>query len=278
MGLTTKLLPTNLLNMVKRSRPIYSAARRMRFTAGTALGSRFVAGLDSRAHYNDFMLNSTNRTDVESYRRGAQAFVDILGNSIKAAGRSWDSIGRVLEVGCGYGRIIRELRSKVPSDRIDVCDVIDEGARFTAAEFGVRRVPVIEQVSGHQPNTYDLIYLLSVYTHLPLSMIEENLSAAARTLKSGGVIVFTTHGFVSASTAERYNQFWLDKPTVLNALSANGYYYERYPYYYAEYGLTWLSTDQTKALVTRVAPDLKLVRHDAGHLDGHQDVFVFQKA
>ena len=277
MSLPTKILPKSVLDSVKRTRPVYQLGRKARFALGSRIGARYVDGLRSRAHYNDFMLSSTSDAHIESYRRGAVEFVELLGRSLTAAGRSWADVGSCLEVGCGYGRIVRELRGKLEAGTISVCDVIDEGARFTAAEFGVRKLPVVEMMGPGHDGTFDLVYLLSVYTHLNREMIATNLKKAAALLNAGGVLVFTTHGQKSADMAERYDQYWLDKPKLLATLAADGFYYERYPYYYADYGLTWMLTEEVERLVASTAPSLERVAHWPVAVDGHQDVFVYRK-
>ena len=274
----TKLLPTNVLNAVKRTRLVYQVGRKARFALGSYMGARHVPALDSRAHYNDFMLSSTSADHLRSYRRGAVEFVDILGRSLQEAGRDWHSVKSCLEIGCGYGRIVRELRHKLPPQAISVCDVIDEGARFTAAEFGVRRVPVIEAMGEEYEEDFDLIYLLSVYTHLPRQMIEDNLARVSRLLKPNGVLVFSMHGKQSAEMAEIYEQYWLDKPKLNAELDRSGLFYERYPYYYAEYGLTWIVADEMKKIVAKAAPRLEFIAHHALAVDGHQDIFVYRRA
>ncbi len=277
MKIPTKVLPKDVLDSIKRTRPVYALGRRVRFALGSRLGARAVPGLAGRAHYNDFMLSSTDADHVGGYLRGAREFVGLLGRSLKEAGRDWSSIEACLEVGCGYGRIVRELRNSLDPSRIYVTDVIAEGARFTAAEFGATAIPVIERSAETMPGKFDLVYLLSVYTHLRRDLVARNLAAVARALKTGGVLVFTTHGQGSAETAERYEQYWLDKQAVLTGMSAEGYYYERYPYYYDEYGLTWFRGDAMRALVSETAPALEFVSHHPMALDGHQDLFVFRK-
>lgn len=241
------------------------------------MGARWVEALGTRAHYNDFMLTSTEPDHVESYRKGAVEFIGILGRALSEAGRGWGDVKACLEIGCGYGRIVRELRRVLPARAISVCDVIDEGARFTAEEFGVRKLPVVERLAPEIREAFDLVYLLSVYTHLDRTMIEANLASVASLLKPGGVLVFTTHGKQSAEMAERYDQYWLDKAKLNAALDRSGFYYERYPYYYAEYGLTWIAADEMKRLAQTIAPDLELVAHHPLAVDGHQDVFVYRK-
>jgi SAM-dependent methyltransferase len=276
--LPTKILPRSLLDTVKRRRPIYYVGRKARFALGSTLGARYVEGLGGKAHYNDFMLRGFDKKSVEKYRAGALEFVGILGQALTEAGRSWGSVSACLEVGCGYGRIVRELRQETPAETISVCDVIDEAARFTASEFGVRRVGVLPDAVEGLKGQFDLVYLLSVYTHLRLDLIEANLAAVAATLKPGGVVVFTTHGDASAAMAEIYEQYWLDKARVLAELESTGFYYERYPYYYDDYGLTWFKQANVLAMVERVAPSLQFVAcHPAG-LEQHQDVYVYRKA
>lgn len=277
MPLPTKILPKSLLDSVKRTRPVYQVGRKARFALGSQMGSRWVEALGSRAHYNDFMLTSTEPDRVESYRKGAVEFVGILGRALEEAGRDWDDVKACLEVGCGYGRIVRELCRVLPARAISVCDVIDEGACFTAEEFGVRKLPVVERLAPEIREAFDLVYLLSVYTHLDRTFIEANLASVASLLKPGGVLVFTTHGKQSAEKAEIYDQYWLDKTKLNTELDRTGFFYERYPYYYAEYGLTWIVADEVKRLVAATAPDLEFVAHHPLAVDGHQDVFVYHK-
>lgn len=89
--------------------------------------------------------------------------------------------------------------------------------------------------------------------------------------------MITLQGRGSAEIAERYNQYWLNKARVLKALDHDGYYYERYPYYYGEYGMTWFTRSTFDGLVAEVAPELNAVAYHPLDLEGHQDVAVFQK-
>jgi SAM-dependent methyltransferase len=273
----TQILPKGTLDTIKRSRPIYTIGRKVRFAVGELLGSREVPGLTGRTHYNDFMLVSTDPAVVETYVRGANQFIDILERSCSEAGRDPSTIGEVLEVGCGYGRIVRELRKRMPAARVHVSDVIDGAARFTAAEFGCHEMLPLEDAGAEYNERFDLVYLLSVYTHLRRDLVAANLRRLSAILKPDGVAVITLHGRGSAEIAERYNQYWLDKARVLNALDRDGYYYERYPYYYGEYGLTWFTRPTFDGLIAEVAPELQAVAYHPLDLEGHQDVAVFRK-
>lgn len=274
----TQIVPPDVLNVIKRSRPVYKYGRRLRFAVGSMMGARNIDGVRGRVHYNDFMLSSSTPGDVDRYTAGAERFVDILERSLRECGRDWGNAGPILEIGCGYGRIVRALRQRRPKAEIFVSDVIEEGARWSASEFAATRIPPIEQAGPQYDGKFGLIYLLSVYTHLRRDMVEDNLRRTVAALRSGGTLVFTIHGQHSADTAERYNQYWLDKSKLLSGLSRNGYYYERYPYYYDEYGLTWFTQDAVQELVRKIAPELKFVAYHKAGLDDHQDVFVYSKA
>lgn len=93
----------------------------------------------------------------------------------------------------------------------------------------------------------------------------------------GGITVFTTHGQGSADTAERYKQYWLDKAKVQEALGREGYYYERYPYYYTEYGLTWFTPQAVEAVVAEASESLHVISYHPIALEEHQDLFVCRK-
>ncbi|WP_232065956.1 class I SAM-dependent methyltransferase [Mycobacterium heidelbergense] len=274
--LSVKILPANVLNTIKRARPIYAVARRARFAAGSLLGARTLPGLDGRVHYNDFMLGSSNPADVQVYHRIAQEIVSRLGRSLNEAGRDWDTLGSVLEVGCGYGRIVRELRNAVPADRIYVSDVIDEGARFTASEFGAKQIPA--DPGPEWDGRFDLIYLLSVYSHMHRLAVADHLRRMQDLLAPGGVLVFTTHGRFSAENLEEYEHYWLDKSQVLDALADAGYYFERYPYYYDEYGMTWFTQEAVESLVAESAPALESVSCHLNDVAGQQDFYVWRKS
>jgi SAM-dependent methyltransferase len=273
----TKVLTKGILDAVKHSRPIYHVGRKLRFALGDSLGARPVDGISGRVHYNDFMLNSTAPADVAYYLRGANEFVDILERSCKEAGRDPQSIAAILEVGCGYGRIVRELRKRMPWANVSVSDVIESAARFTAAEFGAQYVAPLEEAVAEYNGRFDLVYLLSVYSHLRRDMVAANLHHVSAALKPGGVAVITLQGQGSAETVERYGFYWLDKNKLLQALARDGYHYEKYPYYYAEYGVTWFTQPAFDQLVRETTPELTAVSFRLMDIDGHQDVLVYRK-
>lgn len=128
---------------------------------------------------------------------------------------------RVLDFGCGWGRITRFLARDVPPDRLFGCDpvqgILDVCRRNgVPATFGLSD-PTADRLpfDGH----FDLAYAFSVFTHLSESAHERALTALHTGLRPGGTLVVTVrppghlgepagtpfHYVSHAETPENYN-------------------------------------------------------------------------
>ncbi|MEO8661440.1 MAG: class I SAM-dependent methyltransferase, partial [Bryobacteraceae bacterium] len=231
-------------------------------------------------HYNDFMLNSTSSQDVARYVDGTTNFIQILEHAMELCGRDLGSASGILEIGCGYGRIVRALPEKITPDRIYVCDVIEEASDFCAREFGVRKANG-DEIGTTLRECFDVVYLLSVFTHLDEEHITQLWQKITQSLRPGGILVLTLHGPSSAAQMENYGKHWeQQKPGILDTLNKTGYYYEKYNYYSENYGMSWFSRDRFMNLIGKMAPpsiQMAPVYFGEAALDGHQDVFVFRR-
>ena len=171
--MNTKVLPESVLNKIKSNRTVYQIARGARSSVGSLLGGRNIPGVPGKVHYNDFMLDSTDPKDVVHYLGAARATVAQLEESLGAAGKTWQDVQSMLEFGSGYGRITRLLVQKIEPSKLTVCDVIDESSRFCAEEFKVRRVPSTPDIQAFRAEPSDLVFFLSVQTHLSLKRLEQ---------------------------------------------------------------------------------------------------------
>jgi SAM-dependent methyltransferase len=186
-------------------------------------------------------------------------------------------VERVLEIGCGYGRIVRILREHVSPSKIYVSDVIEEGANFAAAELGVNKMPVLEKVQDDYKEFFDMIYMLSVYTHTPMDFMRKHLALVSGALRPDGLFVFTTQGPISARNAEQYSQHWLDKTIVLKELDTFGCSFQQYPHYYEEYGMAWHTEDYVRETIRKAKIPLRFISYGPAEHGGHADVFVYTK-
>ncbi len=270
----TKILPERLLDIVKRSPTLYGWLRSLRWRIGTAMGARNIPGLAGKVHFNDFMLTSSRPPEVEVYRSGAEEFIRLMAGSLNTAGRDWSDVQRCLEIGCGYGRIVRFLVKNIPPDRIYVCDVIEEGAQFCAAEFGVNYLRSNRLARDSGSKKYDLIFLCSVFSHLNHSDAANLWSEIVPILSDKGLVVLTTHGPDSAAQAEMFGPHWRGrKDVIINELSKNRSYYERYPWYKDDYGMAWHTKEMLVELFDQTVPSqMELIDYR-----NKIDLYVFRK-
>jgi SAM-dependent methyltransferase len=103
---------------------------------------------------------------------------------------------RVLDFGCGWGRIIRFFLRDIPPERLTGADYrveVIEACRAT------NRWCNFVLVEPHPPTpfpakSFDLIYLYSVFSHLSEQMHLELLEEFRRLLVPGGLLIATTWG------------------------------------------------------------------------------------
>lgn len=103
-------------------------------------------------------------------------------------------IESILDFGCGYGRVCRHLRAAFPDASISVSDVYAASAKFCAENFGC-----IDIEGAVYPDSFDLIWVGSVFTHLSEEEVSELLFRLAAALRPNGLLVFTTHGRFSCA-------------------------------------------------------------------------------
>lgn len=103
-------------------------------------------------------------------------------------------IESILDFGCGYGRVCRFLRAAFPDGSISVSDTYPAGAKFCAENFGCTDIEGVLH-----PESFDLIWVGSVFTHLSEDEVSELMFRLAAALRPNGLLVFTTHGRFSCA-------------------------------------------------------------------------------
>lgn len=121
-----------MLAAIKRSKVAYNIARRLRFAWGSLLGPRSINGIPGRVHRNDTMWSYGSPIAALRYNQVGTAVVQILDESLEACNVRFGDVGKALEVGCNYGRIIRQLVTKIAPSSVYCCDILGEGPKFCA--------------------------------------------------------------------------------------------------------------------------------------------------
>jgi SAM-dependent methyltransferase len=127
---------------------------------------------------------------LEAGRRAAESLTTLLGRHGVALHRQ----GRILDFGCGCGRVIRHLRH-LPAE-LHGCDSNPVAVEWCAGNlpFGTFEVNALESPLDYDAETFDVAYALSVFTHLPGRLQAHWMSEMRRVLKPGGVLVLSLHG------------------------------------------------------------------------------------
>jgi SAM-dependent methyltransferase len=135
---------------------------------------------------------TTNVREFLTDGRGtAQGILDVLHGSGIDIGSSM----RILDFGCGCGRVIRHLHAMTGA-RFDGSDYnpqliewCQRNLRF--AQFGVNGV---SPPLAYENEQFDLVYALSVFTHFPEDLQSAWMSELSRVLKPGGHLLMTAQG------------------------------------------------------------------------------------
>lgn len=136
---------------------------------------------------------------IENGRKAEAAIRDAVG----AADRSFGELHRMLDFGCGCGRTLRRwvaLEANVHGT--DVNPTLIEWCRenLPFATFSINGpLPPLALPT----TSFDLIYAVSVFTHLTEDVQRRWMSEFARLLAPDGVLIITTHGSSHASRLPR---------------------------------------------------------------------------
>jgi SAM-dependent methyltransferase len=248
--------------------------------AGRLLQPREFPGIPGRIHPNDFMFDHASAAEVASYAEHAGNVVANIEDSLAAGGRTYDTIERWLDFGCGYGPVIRFLVEQVPPDRIWASDVIKEGVDFCTSEFGVHPLYSKPDLEALELEPFDFVYAISVLSHLNERNSRAMLRLLGDALHQGGIAMFTTHGRRSLENPALYGAEYSERrEEIADTVAAHGMTFLPYAFTGADdYGMAWHAREWVEETVAELHGDsVRLIRFVPYGLDDHQDVFAFQR-
>jgi len=107
------------------------------------------------------------------------------------------SDSKILEFAAGYGRVSRHLA------HLDMtcADIHTDAVEFLTNKFGVSAIKSSDEPEKFDPSeTYDFIFVLSFFSHLPDKLFGRWLARLSSLLRPNGKLLFTTHGEVAGRT------------------------------------------------------------------------------
>ena len=100
----------------------------------------------------------------------------------------------LLDFASGHGRATRFLAAHCGADRVWVSDIKEDAVAFCRSNFGVRgfvSTTVPEELKIEE--RFDLIFVSSLFSHLPRHLFHGWLLTLTRLLETGGVLAFSVH-------------------------------------------------------------------------------------
>ncbi len=189
----------------------------------------------------------------------------------------------ILDLPSGFGRVTRVLRARFPGATITASDLDADGIAFCAARLGVRpALSVRDFTTLRLGETYDLIWVGSLITHLPARQVKLFLAAMARHMTRRSVLVASSHGpgIIPRLREIGYGLADGDPAGVIDDYERTGFGYRDYgggPDYGValsneHYGISLI--DQAWLGATLTACGLRMAAYHPRAWDDHHDVVV----
>jgi cyclopropane fatty-acyl-phospholipid synthase-like methyltransferase len=211
--------------------------------------------------------------DAESFLETGRQCSDDIRAALADVGREIDSFERILDFGCGCGRTLQWLAAKARRGSLYGTDIDEEAIAWCRASIESAMFSVNGELPplGYPNDYFDLVYAVSVFTHLSEDRQLAWLRELRRVATPGALVVLTVRG---ASYAEQL------AATEAEELERRGFAFSRMPPYFQALFPSWYQTATiTEAYIRRTwSAELDVLRHIPQALDGCQDVIVLQKS
>jgi SAM-dependent methyltransferase len=214
--------------------------------------------------------------NLSVYLRTGASGLECVRRALAIAGRA-EEPRRILDFGCGHGRVLRFLKAGFPRAALTACDIDASGIRFCAEVLGAEPVlSTADLTDVALERDFDLVWSGSFFTHVDAGAWRRALALLRPRLGGSGVLVFSVAG---AWPVERLRtgavDYGLDGEGIATLLAQ----YERDGFGFADYpdetgyGIS-LATRSWVTGVLESEAGLRVVGYEERGFDAHQDVVV----
>lgn len=136
------------------------------------------------------------RPGLDDFLSQGKSCSDDLQRALSGAGRGVDSFQRILDFGCGCGRTLRWLQPLAGAASFCCTDIDAEAIGFCRGAFPGARFSVNAALPPlpYGDGEFDLIYSISVLTHLNEEYQDRWLEELQRISAPGGILLLSLHG------------------------------------------------------------------------------------
>jgi SAM-dependent methyltransferase len=217
-------------------------------------------------------FNVSNTRDAAEFLAVGRRCANDLMAGLESVGGSISHCKEILDWGCGCGRTLRWLRSLSSKSRLSGCDV--DGAAVEWCRQNLKQVDC--KVTGPQPplpynsSTFDLVFGISVFTHLNQTFQLKWLNELRRIITPNGYLVLSVMGTNIANTLpeELKARFYQDGFVFVRAPVWEGIH----PEWYAD------AYQSEKFIRDSFSRCFDVLSYTSAGLNGHQDLVIMRKS
>jgi SAM-dependent methyltransferase len=178
--------------------------------------------------------------------------------ALSKVGRELGSFQRVLDFGCGCGRTLIHLVDHASSAQLYGTDIDADAIKWCSQNLKFASFKVSKETppTDYQPETFDLIYAISVFTHLDEDYQSRWLAELRRIASAGATLLLT----VDSSKAE-------EKGFVFE----NSYEKGLFPDWYQN------AFHSREYVFDKFSPYFNVLSYLPRGMNNHQDVVIMQK-
>ena len=213
-----------------------------------------------------FANHPTSKNPVRDYLSDGWRTMVELQDALDAYGMSLRQCKSFLEFACGQGRFTRHLARIFKQSQLTVSDVVPGSVDFLHQAMGVKGFySATDPEAVKIPGKYDVIFVLSLFSHLPPPVWSQWLKVLHAALAPDGVLIFSTHGEKCARLAgvdwdDTECRFYpSSESTVLDGQT---------------YGCTYASIEYVQRAVKEALGEGIKIKTIANHFWGNQDAIM----
>jgi SAM-dependent methyltransferase len=225
-------------------------------------------------------IRVTHKHDIATFHNYGQQSLQAFEAALKGIGRDISTFCSILDFGTGCGRLIRWMKPLHPHARLYGCDIDTE-----AIQWNRKHLPFasIEMNQGLPPLPYademfDLVFGLSVFTHLNEDYQDQWLAELKRITKPGAILLLTVHG------EHFWKQFAPEYGLRVDITQLNRTYHSNGFFYYTVDGWTGLFPDfyqtmfhKKTYILSHWTDYFEIVDYVEARMPSKQDIVVARK-
>ena len=176
----------------------YAIDRTARLQNGSFRRQKPTDGLPMPSPYLAYLV--TGQFSLEHYYLNGLLGAECIRSILAKNGLDINAFGAILDFGCGCGRVLRQWKT-LTGPKIYGCDYNPLLVRWSEKAFPFANVTknADKPPLPYEGNSFDFVYCISVFTHLPTLRQVPWVRELARVLKPNGYLLTTVHGATAAS-------------------------------------------------------------------------------